>query len=103
MQAVSHVASVLNPHMYQTALVFIFSYLQMCKSNPVIQTLMLYLDLVCHLAWLYKPRYIYIHTAKLHFIKPQGTGVNGSIYPRFEISHIHLFALIVARPFIIGR
>ena len=24
-------------------------------------------------------------TAKLHYIEPQGTGVNGSIYPRFKI------------------
>ena len=29
--------------------------------------------------------------------------INGSIYPRFEISHIHLFALIVAGPFTIVR
>jgi len=42
-------------------------------------------------------------TAKLHYIEPQGTGVNGSIYPRFEINHIHLFALIVARPFTVVR
>ncbi len=43
-------------------------------------------------------------TAKLHYyIEPQGTGVNGFIYPRFEISHIHLFALIVARPFTVVR
>jgi len=36
-------------------------------------------------------------TAKLHYsIVPQGIGVKGSIYTRFEISHIHLFALIVA-------
>jgi len=38
-------------------------------------------------------------TAKLHYIKSQGTSVNGSIYSKFEISHIHLFALIVAGPF----
>jgi len=43
--------------------------------------------------------YTYLHTAKLHDIEPQGTGDNGSIYPRLEISHIHLFALIVAGPF----
>ena len=42
-------------------------------------------------------------TAKLHYIEPQGTSVNGSIYPRFEISHIHLFALIVVGPFTIVR
>src|SRR6218665_1345819 len=42
-------------------------------------------------------------TAKLHYIEPQGTGVNGSIYPRFKISHTHLFALIVAGPFTIVR
>jgi len=34
---------------------------------------------------------IYAYTAKLHYIEPQGTGVNGSIYPRFKVSHIHLF------------
>ena len=39
------------------------------------------------------------HTVKLLYIAPQGTGVNGSIYPRFEINHIHLFALIVPGPF----
>src|SRR6218665_2914694 len=39
----------------------------------------------------------------LHYIEPQGTGVNGSIYPRFEISYIHLFALIEAGPFTIVR
>jgi len=32
-------------------------------------------------------------TAKLHYIEPQGTDINGSIYPRFEISHIYLFIL----------
>ena len=32
-------------------------------------------------------------TVKLHYIEPQGTDVNSSIYLRFEI---HLFALIVA-------
>src|SRR6218665_1112900 len=42
--------------------------------------------------------FIFQNAAKL-YIEPQGTGVNGSIYPRFDISHIHLFALIVARPF----
>jgi len=40
---------------------------------------------------------VFIYTAKLHYIEPQGTGVKGSIYPRFEISNINLFALIVAR------
>jgi len=39
------------------------------------------------------------HTVKHHYIEPQGTGVNGSIYSRFEISHIHFFALVVAGPF----
>jgi len=29
---------------------------------------------------------VLIHTVKLHYIEPQGTGVNGSIYPRFKIS-----------------
>jgi len=43
-------------------------------------------------------------TAKPHYIEPQGTGINGSIYPRlFEISHIHLFALIVAGQFTVVR
>src|SRR6218665_2244273 len=36
--------------------------------------------------------------------KLQGTVVNSSIYPRFEISHRHLFALIiVTRPFTVVR
>src|SRR6218665_3954708 len=42
---------------------------------------------------------ISINTAKLHYIEPQQTGINGSIYPKFEISHTLLFALIVAGPF----
>jgi len=42
-------------------------------------------------------------TAKPHYIEPQGTGVNGSIYPRCEINHIHLSALIVVWPFTIVR
>ena len=46
---------------------------------------------------------IVIITAKLYYIESQGTGVNGSIYSRFEISHIHLFPLIVAGPFTIVR
>ena len=41
-------------------------------------------------------------TIKLHYMKPQGT-VNGSICPRFEINHIHLFALIVAGSFTVVR
>jgi len=45
----------------------------------------------------------YIYTAKLHYIEPQGTGINGSIYPRFKISHINLLALIVAGPFTVVR
>ena len=45
----------------------------------------------------------YHGTVKLHYIERQGTDVNGSIYPRFEISHIHLFALIVAGPFTVVR
>jgi len=53
------------------------------------------------------PSHVQMHiqkiTAKLHYIEPQGTIVSGSIYPWFEISHIHLFALIVARPFTIVR
>ena len=40
-------------------------------------------------------------TAKLHYIEPQGTGVNGSKNPMFEISHRNLFALIVAGPFVV--
>ena len=28
-------------------------------------------------------------TAKRHYIEPQRTGVNGLIYLRFEINHIH--------------
>jgi len=42
-------------------------------------------------------------TAKLLYIEPQGTGFNGLIYPRFEVSQIHLFALILAGPFAIVR
>jgi len=40
-------------------------------------------------------------TAKLHYIEPQRTSVIGLIYLTFEISHIHLFALIVAGPFFV--
>jgi len=29
--------------------------------------------------------YIYICTARLHYIEPQGTGVNSSLYQRFQI------------------
>jgi len=41
------------------------------------------------------------YAAKLYYIEPQGAGVNSSIYPRFEVSHIHSSALIVAGPFTI--
>src|SRR6218665_1360552 len=40
------------------------------------------------------------HKKKPHYIEPQGTCV--SVYPRFEINLIHLFALIVAEPFTIA-
>lgn len=40
--------------------------------------------------------------SKLHYIKPPRTGVSGSIYPSFKISLIHLYALIVAGPFIVN-
>ena len=38
-------------------------------------------------------------SAKLRYIEPQGTGINGSIYPRFIMSHLHLFALTVVGSF----
>src|SRR6218665_3570201 len=42
------------------------------------------------------------HKKKPHYIEPQGTCVSSSIYPRFEINLIHLFALIVAERFTIA-
>ena len=32
-----------------------------------------------------------VNTAKLLYIEPQGTGVNSSIYQRFEISPIYIY------------
>lgn len=40
-------------------------------------------------------------TLKPH-IEPQGTGVDGSIYPKFKISHIDLFAMTVAGQFTVA-
>ena len=39
-------------------------------------------------------------TVKLHYIEPRGTG---SIFLRFEIGRVHLFALILAGPFTVVR
>jgi len=32
-------------------------------------------------------------TAKLHYIEPQGTSVNDSIYPRFKISNVQFICI----------